>query len=156
MIKISQVPKYNKNHQKLKIAIVKSGYHKDITDSLEKECKVSLTTSGIKINNISTFEVPGAWEIPIITQKLALSKEFDGIIALGVIVKGETYHFEILSNECARALMEISLKFNTPITFEILTVYSLEQARKRSSGKYNKGKEAAVTLLSTIKALNEV
>lgn len=155
MIQVSENPtKYNKSNQKLKVAIVKSLYHKDLTQSLEKSCREYLLTSGVK--NITTFEAPGAWEIPLIVKKIAETKKFDGIIAFGIIIKGETYHFELLANECARALMDISLKFNIPITFEILTTYNLEQAKKRSIGKYNKGIEATKALLETIKTLSKV
>lgn len=148
--------KYSKENTDLKIAIVRSNYHSDLTKSLEKACKGYLVDYGVKENHITTFEVPGSWEIPLTTKKIALTKKFDGIIAFGVIIKGETYHFEILANECARALMDLSLQFNIPITFEVLTTYNLEQAKKRSMGKYNKGKEAAKALLETIKAQSKL
>lgn len=157
MIQASQgLATYNKSDQKLKIAIIKSLYHGDLTQSLEKSCRAFLLASGVKEDNIATFEVPGSWEIPLAAQVAVASKKFDGIIAFGIIIKGETYHFEILANECARSLMDISLKFNIPITFEILTTYNLAQAKKRSIGKYNKGAEAAKTLLKTIKQLSKI
>lgn len=152
----TNLPRYNKDNRKLKVAIVKSLYHENLTHSLEKSCRQYLVESGIKNNNITTFEVPGSWEIPLIVKKIAESKKFDGIIALGVIIKGKTYHFEVLANECAKALMNIALEFNIPITFEILATYNLEQAKKRSIGEYNKGKEAALVLLETIKTLSKL
>ncbi len=158
MIKdLSRIKKeYSQANLKLRIAIVRSNYHLDLTKSLEKACKENLIAYGVKKNNIITFQVPGSWEIPLIVKKAALSKNFDGIVALGVIIKGETYHFEILANECARALMDISLEFNIPVAFEILATYNLEQAKKRSTGKYNKGKEAAISLLETIQTLSRL
>ncbi|MBI2196355.1 6,7-dimethyl-8-ribityllumazine synthase [Candidatus Daviesbacteria bacterium] len=147
---------YSKNNQKLKIAIVRSLYYEDLTQSLEKSCREYLICSGVNENNITTFEVPGSWEIPLVVKKIAEVKKFNGIIAFGIIVKGETYHFEILTTECARALMNLSLKFNIPITFEILATYTLSQARKRSIGKYNKGIEAAKTMLETINTLSKI
>lgn len=149
-------PSFDKNNQKLKVAIVRSLYHEDLTQSLEKSCRAYLLISGVRKSNITTFEVPGSWEIPLVTQVAAASKKFDGIIALGVIIKGETFHFEMLARECSRALMDLSLKFNVPITFEILTTYNLEQAKKRIVGKYNKGIEAAKTLLETISTLSKL
>lgn len=149
-------PAYNKDSQGLKVAIVKSNYHPDLTKSLEKACREYLINCGVRTDNITTFDAPGAWEIPIVIKKIASTGTFDGIIAFGVIIKGETYHFEILANECARSLMNISLDFNIPITFEILATYNLKQARKRSIGKYNKGIEAAKTLLETIKTLSKL
>lgn len=147
---------YNSTNQRLKIAIIKSNYHSDITNRLEKACKKHLIDNGVKRNHITTFEVPGSWEIPLVAKKIASSKKFDGIITIGVIIKGETYHFEMIANESARALMDISLEFNLPIALEILAVYNLEQARKRSLRKYNKGIEAAKALLETIKTLSKL
>ncbi|MDO8577170.1 MAG: 6,7-dimethyl-8-ribityllumazine synthase [Candidatus Daviesbacteria bacterium] len=157
MIQISKnLAQFSKNNQELKIAIIKSLYHGDLTQSLEKSCRAYLLASGVKEDSITTFEVPGSWEIPLAAQVAAANKNFDGIIAFGIIIKGETYHFEILANECAGALMDISLKFNIPVTFEILITYNLEQAKKRSIGKYNKGIEAAKTLLATIQTLSKI
>lgn len=142
-----------KNLKHIKIAIIKSNYYPDLTQSLEKACRKYLVDCGIKVDNLQTFDVPGSWEIPLIAKNIAGSGKFDGIIALGVIIKGETYHFEILARECSRALMNLALEFNIPIVFEILTAYNLKQAQKRSFGKYNKGVEAAQTLLKTYETL---
>ncbi len=157
MIQISKnLTRYSQDNQKLKVAIVRSNYYQDLTQSLEKSCKEYLVSSGVKENNITTFEVPGSWEIPLIAKTVAAGKKFDGIIAFGIIIKGETYHFEILAKECSRSLMDISLKFDIPIIFEVLATYNLEQAKKRSVGKNNKGKEAALVLLETIKTLSKL
>lgn len=147
---------YKKSNQKLKIAIVRSNYYPDLTGSLAQSCKESLIAYGVRKNNITTFEVPGSWEIPLIVKKIATTKKFDGIAALGIIIKGETYHFELIANECARALMNISLEFNIPITFEILATYDLKQARQRTTGRHNKGTEAARTLIETINILQKI
>ena len=156
MIQTSQsLAEYSKRNHAFKIAIVKSLYHQDLTNSLEQACRKHLIASGVREKNIITFEVPGSWEIPIVAKNLAEVKKFDGIVAFGIIIKGETYHFEILAEECARALMNIALESNIPVIFEILTTYNLEQARKRSMGKYNKGKEGAFALLKTIKTLSK-
>ncbi len=154
--KLKKTAQYKKSHENLKIALIRSNYHPDLTESLENSCKEYLIASGIQKKNIKTFEVSGSWEIPLVTQNIALSKKFNGIAAFGIIIKGETYHFEILAENSARALMNISLKYNLPIAFEILAVYSLDQARKRSVGKFNKGSEAAEALLKTLNTLSEV
>lgn len=148
--------KYSRNNAKLKIAIIRSSFHSVLTKNLEKGSIDHLISCGIKEENISTFTVPGSWEIPIVVKKLAKSRKYQGIITLGVILKGDTYHFELIANESARALMDISLQFDIPIAFEILAVYNLKQAEKRSTGKHNKGIEAAQAILETIKTLNEV
>lgn len=148
--------KYNEANDKLRIAIVRSKYHDDLTQSMEQACRKTLISSTVSDSNIQTFEVPGSWEIPLVVKRIAQTKKFDGIVALGVIIKGETYHFELIANECARALMNIALEFNIPVTFEVLAVYNLEQAEKRSIGKYNKGIEAAETVLKTIRQLSKL
>lgn len=154
--KLKSLAEYSKSNQKLKVAIVRSNYHQDLTKSLERSCRKHLIASGVAEENITTFEVPGSWEIPLTTKNIAKSKKFDGIVTFGIIIKGETYHFEILAEESARALMDISLKFNVPITFGILTTYNLEQAKKRSSGKHNKGIEAAKALLNNIQMTRQI
>lgn len=148
--------KYDRNNAKLKIAIIRSSFHSDLTAALEQACRKFLISSGVKEKNISTFEAPGSWEIPLIAKKIALTKKFAGIIALGIIIKGETYHFELIASCCSQALMDISLQFNIPVAFEILATHNLKQAKQRSSGKYNKGIEAAKALLQTCKTLHEI
>ncbi len=150
------IKEYSKTNSKLKIAIIKSLYHQHLTSSLEKACKDYLLASGVKKNNISTFTVPGSWEIPLIAKKAAENKKYNGMVALGIILKGDTYHFELIANECTRALMNISLEFNIPIAFEVLATYNLKQAKKRSVGKYNKGIEAAKAVLTAIKTLSQI
>lgn len=145
----------NKGNQDLKIAIVRSDYHQDLTESLEKACKKQLITCGVKEKNIAVFTVPGSWEIPIVTKLIASGKKFDGIATFGVIIKGDTYHFEMIANQCSRALMDLSLEFNIPIALEVLATYTLAQAQKRSTGKFNKGIEAANTLLKMVKILSK-
>lgn len=142
------------NHTR--IAIVRSSYYQDLTKSLEISCRNHLIVSGVKESNIETFEVPGSWEIPLIVKKIVQAKKFDGVVALGIIIKGETYHFELIANECARALMSIALEFNIPVTFEVLATLNYEQAKKRSMGNLNKGIEAAKSLLETIKVLSKI
>lgn len=150
------ISQYDKANQKLKVAIVKSNYHGELTKSMEQACRKSLIKAGLDDSNIKTFEVPGSWEIPLIVKKIAHTKKFDGIVVFGVIIEGETYHFELIANVCAHSLMDIALEFNIPITFEVLATYTLEQATQRTVGKYNKGVEAARTLLETLKTLSKL
>lgn len=147
---------YSESNRQLRIAIVRSNYYKDLTKHLESACREHLTKAGVSVGNIKTFAVPGSWEIPIVAKKIAQSGKFDGIVTLGIIMKGETYHFELIAQACANALMNISLEYAIPISFEVMTVYSLEQAKKRSTGKFNSGIEAAQALLQTIKAMKEI
>ncbi len=148
--------KLTKLNQNLKIAIIKSSYHNELTEKLEKSSRKYLEKSGVLKENIKTFVVPGSWEIPLMVQKLISLESFNGIIAFGVIIKGETYHFELIANEVARALMTLSLNSNIPIAFEVLATFNLEQAKERTSGKFNKGVEAAATILTMINNLQAI
>ena len=90
-------------------------------------------------------------------KKMAKTKKYQAIITFGAIVKGETYHFEQISNECARALMDISLEYEIPVIFEVWSVYKLEDAIERATRKEeNKGVEAAETALEMIKVLEKL
>lgn len=148
--------KRKKINSKLKIAIVRSNYYPDLAQSLEKACYEHLITSGVLEENIKTYKVSGSWEIPLIVKKVLEKNHFDGIVALGVIIKGETYHFELIASEVTRSLMELSLKTNTPIAFEILATFNLKQAKDRALGENNKGIEAALTILEMINTIKKI
>lgn len=149
---------------KLRIAIVRTDYHTEINDSLEKHCTETLKQFGVTESNIKTFVAPGSWEIPLVVQTVAKSKRFDAVIAFGVIVRGDTYHFDMIANECARALMQLSLDYSIPIAIEILAVFNLEDAKKRAqdndenkqSFSTNKGTEGAIAVLKTLSVLRQV
>jgi len=145
--------------KKLKIAIVRANYHEHFVDNLEAYAKGTLVTAGVAEKNITTFNVPGSWEIPILVQKIAESKKakYDGIIVLGVIVKGATFHFELIANEVTSALMSLSIENHIPIAFEILAVSDVKHAEERAGqNEYNKGIEAANAVLQTILALQKI
>lgn len=142
---------------KLKIAIVRTNYHVELLDNLEAYAKKTLINSGVKETNITTFTAPGSWEIPLLVQSAAETKKFDAIIAFGVIVKGETYHFELIANEVTRALMQTSLDYSVPVAFEILAVYDKKDAEARAGkNDNNKGIEAANAVLKTIQTLQKI
>ena len=92
------------------------------------------------------FSVPGAFELPFASQKIA--DRFDAVVALGAVIRGDTPHFDFVANECARGLMDVSLKTGTPVVFGVLTVDNMEQATARAGGAHgNKGYDAAMTAL---------
>ena len=129
-----------------KILIVASNYYKEIIENL-----IVGSTDYLKKNNYD-YEItyaPGCFEIPfIIKNKIDL---YDGFVSLGCIIRGETYHFEIIANECGRKIMDLSLEYNKPIGFGILTCETYEQAIERSDRlKKDKGKEAAIACTSLI------
>lgn len=141
---------------KLKIAIIRSEFNPSLTENLESYCRKTLITHGVKKKNISTFQVPGSLEIPIVAKVLAKKKRYDVIIALGVIIKGDTYHFEMIANECARGCMDVALEYEVPIIFEVLATYTEEQAQLRAGkNRNNKGIEAAIAALKVSSTLAE-
>lgn len=127
----------------LVVGIVQSTYNAEIGDAMYEQCLATLLSAGVSEENISKFRVPGAFEIPIACQKLASSKKLDVLITLGVIIQGETPHFDFIASACAQGIMDLSLKIDTPIVFGILTTNDLDQAKAR----IDKGVEAAQTAL---------
>ena len=98
--------------------------------------------------------VPGALEVPLTAMKMAKQKKYDVLITFGAIVKGKTYHFEQIANECSRGCMDVSLRYEIPVIFEVLAVYDIKDAIERATRKKeNKGVEAALTALAMIKIL---
>lgn len=141
----------------IKIAIIGSFYWKKIVTKLEKDCIKELIEKGTPEKNINTFSVPGSLEIPLLAKKLAKKKTYDAIIALGVIHKGKTYHFEMIANECIKGCMNVSLEFEIPVIFEVLAVYDIEDAKERAkNNEINRGVEAANAALKMIEQLSKL
>lgn len=142
---------------KAKIAIVSSSFRQEVANNLEKNALETFEKNGVGKDQIKIVRVPGSLEIPLAVKKLAKSGEYQAIITFGAIVKGETYHFEQISNECARACMDISLQYEIPVIFEVWSVYKLEHAIERATRKQeNKGVEAAETTLEMIRVLEKL
>lgn len=140
-----------------KIAIVRTDYHAELNDNLEAYCRKTLIHYGVLEKNIKTFIAPGSWEIPLISQKVAQLKKFDGIITFGVIVKGDTYHFDMIAHECSRALMQLSLDYSIPVALEVLAVFDIADARVRAgNNNQNKGIEGATAVLKTLSTLKKI
>lgn len=140
--------------KKLKLAIVRTNYHASLVDNLEGFARATLINAGVKEKNITTFTIPGSWEIPIVVHKVAETKKYSGIIALGIILKGETFHFELIANEVTSALMQLSIDNRIPVAFEVLAVSDIKQAHARAGqDAQNKGIEAANAILQTIHTL---
>ena len=133
------------------IAIVSSSFRKEISDHLEKNCLSTLKTKGLAESQIDIFHVPGSLEIPLIAKKLSKKSKYDAIITFGTILKGKTYHFEQIANECIRSCMDVSLQYEIPVIFEVLAVYDMKDAIERATRKKeNKGVEGALTALKMI------
>lgn len=146
-----------KKLNQIKIAIVSSSFRQEVAKALEENCLRTFKKKGLIEEQIEIFRIPGSLEIPLAVKKLAQKDTYDAIITFGAIVKGKTYHFEQIANECARACMDISLEYEIPVIFEVLTVYDLQDAVERATRKEeNKGVEAALTALEMIKILSKI
>jgi len=142
---------------KNKIAIVSSSFRDDVSSELEKRCVATLLRRGIKKGNIEKYRVPGALEIPLVVGKLATSRRYGAIIAFGAIIKGDTYHFEQVADECVRGCMDASWRYGVPVIYEVLAVYRLKDALDRATRKTeNKGVEAAETALEMMDLLQRL
>ncbi len=141
-----------------RIAIVVSRFNSFINEHLLSGALDVLKRQGeVNEDNITVVRVPGAIEIPLTVKKLAQSKRFDAIVALGCVIRGATYHFEIVANESAKGLTQVMLENNIPVAFGILTTDNIDQAVQRAGSKAgNKGAEAALSALEMINVLKQI
>ena len=137
----------------LRIGIVVGRFNQDIGDGLLSACTQELVTLGVARRDIQIVTVPGALEIPLALQKLAGTGRFDGLVALGAVIRGETYHFEIVSNESADGVMTVQLDTGLPIANGILTTDDDDQAQARMHGK---GAECARVVVEMANLLQEI
>jgi 6,7-dimethyl-8-ribityllumazine synthase len=138
------------NGAKLKVGMVISRFNDNITKPMFEGALETLAENKVKKENIKTIWVPGSFEIPLACQKLAKTNKYDALIAIGCVIKGETDHFYYICNEVSRGIMNVMLEYNLPIGFGVLTCNNLKQAKARSKGKYNKGREAAEAALAMV------
>lgn len=143
--------------ESIRIAIVSSSFRIEVADNLEKKCLETLGKKGLKKDQITIVRVPGALEIPLVVQQLAKTKRYDAIITFGAIVKGKTYHFEEIADECIRGCMDASWQYEIPVIFEVLAVYNFQDALDRATReKDNRGVEAALTALQMIETMDSI
>lgn len=140
-----------------RIAIVVSRFNEEVTSGLLAGARAQLREAGMEVVDGAVFDAPGAFEIPLIAQTLARSSRFDGVVCLGCVIKGDTAHFEYISEAASVGLMTASLATGVPLTFGILTTYTDEQAVLRSrDDAHNKGREAALACLASLATLRRV
>jgi 6,7-dimethyl-8-ribityllumazine synthase len=140
----------NLNGSGLRIGIVQSRFNPEICEGLLAACRAQLIQQGVSDADITLVSVPGALEIPLVLQHMAQSGKFDALIALGAVIRGDTYHFEIVSNESARGVGEAQLHSGVPIANAILTTDTDKQAEERMS---TKGAEAALVAIEMVNLL---
>lgn len=134
-------------------AIVASRFNEFVTDRLVDGAVAEVER--LQLEPATVVRVPGAWEIPLAVQEVQRHGNYDYIVAIGVLIRGETYHFDVLADETTRALSEISLTTRVPIGMGVLTVENVDQARARAGkGSDNKGAEAARAAVEMARLLN--
>lgn len=143
----SEIP----NGNGMRIGIVVAEWNTAITGALFDGAVQTLVKNGVKKDDIIIIKVPGSFELTMGAQFMCEDKSIDGVITLGCVIQGETRHFDFICDAVAHGVTNVSLKYNKPVIFGVLTPNTLEQAQDRAGGKHgNKGDEAAVTVLKMI------
>jgi 6,7-dimethyl-8-ribityllumazine synthase len=138
---------------KLRIGIVQARFNQGITNALAQACVTELHTLGVAEANIQHVQVPGALEVPSALQALAETEQFDALIALGCVIRGETYHFELVCNESAAGVTRVALDYQIPVANAIITTENLPQAVARQE---EKGRDAAQVAVEMAQLLNSI
>ncbi|MFT5888371.1 MAG: 6,7-dimethyl-8-ribityllumazine synthase [Zhongshania sp.] len=140
-----------------KYAIVVGRWNSFVVESLLEGSLDALRRHGVSEDNITIVRAPGAFEIPLVCQKVADSKKYDAIIALGAVIRGGTPHFEYVAGECVKGLAQVSMQSSVPVSFGVLTVDTIEQAIERAGTKAgNKGEEAAMSAIEMVSLLKQL
>lgn len=139
--------------RKLSIGMVQSRFNEGITNALAEACRQELAALGVEEKNIMHVKVPGALDIPCALQALAETGNYDALVALGCIIRGETYHFELVANESGAAVTRLALDYRLPIANAILTTENLAQAQAR---QHEKGRDAARVAVEMAHLLDEL
>jgi 6,7-dimethyl-8-ribityllumazine synthase len=143
----------------LHIGIVWSRFNEEIVRELLAACDKQLVELGVSASDIDVISVPGALEIPLALQSMALERRgfagrrYDALVALGAVVRGETYHFEVVANESARGILDVQLETGIPVANGVLTSNTEEQARARAAVKGAEAARVAVEMANTLKAV---
>ncbi|MBK9440318.1 MAG: 6,7-dimethyl-8-ribityllumazine synthase [Comamonadaceae bacterium] len=139
--------------KKLSIGIVQARFNAGITNALAKACQDELQKLGVPAKQVKLVQVPGALEVPVALMAMAEKLEFDALIALGCIVRGETYHFELVANESGAGVSRVALDYQLPIANAILTTENMAQAVERQTDKGRDAARVAVEMANLLKAM---
>jgi 6,7-dimethyl-8-ribityllumazine synthase len=132
----------------LRLAVVVSRFNNFVTDRLREGALDAITKAGGAIQESDIIQIPGAWEFPVTVRALAETRDYDAIICLGAVIRGDTPHFDYVAGEAARGIADASAATCVPMAFGILTTNTVEQATDRAGGKHgNKGYDAAMTAI---------
>jgi 6,7-dimethyl-8-ribityllumazine synthase len=131
-----------------RIVVVASRFNEPVVRKLVEGALDALVKHGVTYDDIDVVWVPGAWELPLAARLLLNSERYDGLVALGAVIRGETSHFDFIAGEASRGLADVSAQSETPVGFGVLTCDTDEQAEARAGGEHgNKGWDAAVAVL---------
>lgn len=145
------------NSNGLKIAVVASRFNQMVTERLVQGAVGVLRRTGAREEDLTIVHVPGSFEIPLAAQRLAETKEFQAIVCVGALIRGETPHFDYLATQVSRGVAEVALKYNLPVTYGIITADTSEQAMNRAGLKHgNKGTEAALGAIEMANLVREI
>ncbi|OQW93694.1 MAG: 6,7-dimethyl-8-ribityllumazine synthase [Beggiatoa sp. IS2] len=138
-------------------ALVVSRFNNFIVENLLKGAVDTLQRHGVAEQNITIVRVPGAFEMPLAAQRLALTRKYTAIIAIGAVIRGGTPHFDYIAGECTKGLATVSLQYSVPVAFGVLTVDTIEQAIERAGTKAgNKGADAALSAIEMVSLLRKL
>jgi 6,7-dimethyl-8-ribityllumazine synthase len=141
----------------LRVAIALARFNRAVTDRLLGGALEALVAHGVADDAVDVATVPGAFELPLCAQRLAMTGRYDALVCLGAVVRGETPHFEFVAGEAARGIGEVARRHDLPVAFGVLTTDTVEQALARAGGDAgNKGYDAAVTALEMVQMLRVV
>ncbi len=145
------------NGRDLRVAVVAARFNEFIVDALIKGATEALVRVGVATSDVHIVRVPGAFEMPLVLERLAAKRSYDAIVAVGAVIRGATPHFDYVAGECSRGIAQASLKHQVPIAFGLLTVDTIEQAIERAGTKAgNKGAEAAQTAVEMADLLRQL
>ena len=140
-----------------RIALLVSRFNSFVVESLLSGAIDTLKRHGAEEHDLQIVRVPGAFEMPLAARRLAASQRYEAIIALGAVIRGGTPHFEYVAGECTKGLSMVSMQYDLPVAFGVLTVDSIEQAIERAGTKAgNKGAEAAMSAIEMVNLLREI
>lgn len=139
--------------RKLYVGIVQARFNEVITNALAQACRAELSALGVSEDRVDHVMVPGALEVPLALQTMAEKHHYDALIALGCVIRGETYHFELVSNESGAGVTRVSLDYQVPIANAILTTENMEQAVARQTEIGQSAARVAVEMANLLKAL---
>ncbi len=145
------------NVQNARFCLVVARFNSFIVESLLEGAIDTIKRHGAADSDITIVRVPGAFEMPLVVEKVAASGDYDAVVALGAVIRGGTPHFEYVAGECVKGIAQVTLKHGVPVSFGVLTVDTIEQAIERAGTKAgNKGGEAAMSAIEMVNLLRQI